>query len=98
MSVGGLSGTALDFRVSDDWKSECPLGGSVHAVPIMIGGGVSHLHHVMGAPLDMRLILLDWEGGNVAVEVTTLREQHSLADFLGAAGAGAIIDSFKLDT
>jgi hypothetical protein len=43
----------------------------------------------------MRLFVLDWEGGNVAVEVTAVREQHSLADYLEGVGAGAIIGSFK---
>ncbi|OUM39948.1 LamG domain-containing protein [Arthrobacter sedimenti] len=93
-SVGGLSGIALDFRVSDEWRSTCPLEGTMHVAPVIIGGGVSELHHVMGAPLEMRLILLDWEGGNVAIEVTAVLKQHSLADYLGEAGAGAIVDSF----
>lgn len=95
VSVGGLSGVALDFRVSDGWTSPCPLDGVIHAVPVIIGGGVSDLHHVMGAPLGMRLFLLDWEGGNVAIEVTAVREQHSLVDYIGGAGAGAVVDSFK---
>lgn len=94
-SLGGLSGTALDLRVSDGWKSTCPLGGSIHALPIIIGGGVSDLHHTIGAPLEVRLILLDWEGGNVAIEVTAVREQHSLMDYLGGAGAGAVVEFFN---
>ncbi len=93
-SVGGLSGIALDFRVSDVWRSTCPLGGEIHAVPIIIGGGVSELHHTMGSPLEMRLFLLDWKGGNVAIEVTAVREHHSLADFLTAAGASDVVHSF----
>lgn len=94
VSVGGLSGIALDFRVRDGWTSPCPLDGTIHAIPVIIGGGVSELHHVIGAPLEMRLILLDWEGGNVAIEVTAVREQHSLQDYLGGSGAGAVVDSF----
>lgn len=95
VSVGGLSGIALDFRVSDGWTSECPLDGVIHAIPVIIGGGVSQLHHVIGAPLEMRLYLLDWDKGNVAIEVTAALEQHSLKDYLGRAGAGAVVDSFK---
>lgn len=94
-SLCSLSGIALDFRVSDAWRSPCPLGGFLHAVPIMIGGRVSKLYHVAGAPLEIRLILLDWRGGNVAIEVTALRKQRSLNDYLTEAGAGAVIDSFK---
>jgi hypothetical protein len=94
-SLGGLTGIALDFRVSDDWKSTCPLGGLFHAVPLMVGGGVSDFYHAAGAPLEIRLILLDWRGGNVAVEVTALRAQWSLNDYLREAGAGDVVESFK---
>lgn len=94
-SVGGLSGIALDLRVSAEWRSTCPLEGVIHAMPVIIGGGVSQLHHVMGAPLEMRLILLDWAEGNVAIEATAALEQHSLMDYLGEAGAGAVIDTFR---
>ncbi|WP_307025951.1 LamG domain-containing protein [Arthrobacter globiformis] len=95
VTVGGLSGVALDLRVSDGWRSPCPLDGVIHAVPVIIGGGVSALHHVIGAPVEMRLFLLDWEKGNVAIEVTAVLEQHSLMDYLGGAGAGAVVDSFE---
>ncbi|MBN3497133.1 hypothetical protein [Arthrobacter pascens] len=95
VSVGGLSGIALDFRVGDGWRSTCPLDGVIHAVPVIVGGGVSELHHTMGAPLEMRLFLLDWKGGNVAIEVTSVVAQHSLMDYLGGAGAGAVVNSFK---
>lgn len=95
VSVGGLSGIALDFRVSQGWRSPCPLDGVIHAIPVIIGGGVSQLHHVIGAPLEMRLFLLDWEEGNVVIEVTAVLEQHSLMDYLGEAGAGAVVDSFE---
>ncbi len=95
VTVGGLSGIALDLRVSDKWRSPCPLDGVIHAVPVIIGGGVSELHHVIGSPLEMRLFLLDWKGGNVAIEVTTVLGQHSLMDYLGKAGAGAVVNTIK---
>lgn len=95
VSVGGLSGIALDLRVSDEWASPCPLDGVLHAIPVIIGGGVSQLHHVMGSALEMRLLLLDWEQGNVVVEVTAVREQHTLPDYLEEAGAGAVVGSFE---
>lgn len=92
-TLGGLSGTAFDFRVSNGWKSPCPLDGVIHAIPVLIGGGVSQLHHVLGAPLEMRLILLDWEGGNVAIEIVAVLEQSTLEDYLGHAGA--VVNSFE---
>ncbi|PYI38087.1 hypothetical protein CVS30_11920 [Arthrobacter psychrolactophilus] len=95
--VGGLSGIMLDFRVSTQWKSPCPLDGVIHAIPIIIGGGVSDLHHVMGAPLEMRIILLDWQGGNLAVEITSVLEQHSLEDYLTTIGSDAVVNSFTFE-
>ncbi|WP_425861931.1 LamG domain-containing protein [Arthrobacter sp. TWP1-1] len=95
--VGGLPGIMLDFRVSDNWKSPCPLGGVIDAIPIIIGGGVSDLHHVMGAPLEMRLFLLDWKGGNVAIEITAVLEQHSLTDYLEKIGASAVVKTFTFE-
>jgi Concanavalin A-like lectin/glucanases superfamily len=94
-SVGGLSGVALDFKVSEEWRSPCPLGGYIHAIPVIIGGGVSELAHSAGAPLEMRLFLLDWAGGNVAIEVTAVLEQHTLQEYFDEVGAGAVIDSFQ---
>lgn len=94
-SVGGLSGIVLDLKIWDGWTSPCPLDGVIHAVPVIIGGGVSQLHHVIGAPLEMRLFLLDWERGNVAVEVSAVLEQHTLSEYL--AEAGAIVDSFDFE-
>jgi hypothetical protein len=95
--VGGLPGIMLDFRVSDDWRSPCPLDGVIDAIPVIIGGGVSNLHHVMGAPMEMRLFLLDWRGGNVAIEITAVLEQHSLVDYLEKTGAGAVVSTFTFE-
>lgn len=95
--VGGLPGIMLDFRVSENWKSPCPLDGVIDAIPILIGGGVSNLHHVVGAPTEMRLFLLDWKGGNVAIEITAFLEQHSLMDYLEKIGAGAVVNTFTFE-
>jgi hypothetical protein len=92
--VGGLSGIALDLRVSEGWTSPCPLDGVIHAVPVIIGGGVSQLHHVIGSPLEMRLVVLDWDQGNVVVEITAVLDQHTLQGYLEDAGASAVVDSF----
>lgn len=98
VSVGGLDGIALDFRMDKNWESECPIEGVYHAIPLIIGGGVSDLHHVMSADLEMRLVLLDWNEGNVVIEVTAAGTQHTLDEFLDEQGAQAIVDSFVFDT
>ncbi|RJT75979.1 LamG domain-containing protein [Arthrobacter cheniae] len=93
VTVGGLPGVVLDLTLDSEWRTPCPPG-ALNAVPVLIGGGVSDLHHVIGAPLEMRLFLLDWDGGNVAIEVTALLEQHSLTNYLEEAGADAVVNSF----
>ncbi|AUZ87650.1 hypothetical protein CVO76_08425 [Arthrobacter agilis] len=96
VTVGGLSGVALDLRVGADWRSPCPLMRVAHVIPVLIGGGVSTLHHVIGAPVEMRLYLLDQGGGNVAIEVTAVLEQHSLTDYLREADV--VVGSFEFES
>jgi hypothetical protein len=93
VTVGGLPGVALDLTLESEWKTSCPPG-ALNAVPVLIGGGVSDLHHVIGAPLQMRLLPFHWDGGNLAIEVTALLEQHSLTNYLEEAGADAVVNSF----
>jgi hypothetical protein len=93
VTVGGLPGVALDLTLDSDWKTSCPPG-ALNAVPVLIGGGVSDLHHVICAHLQMRLLLFHWDGGNLAIEVTALLEQHSLTNYLEEAGADAAVNSF----
>jgi hypothetical protein len=38
-------------------------------VPFIIGNGTSELHHVILPGFQERLYLLEWNGGNVAIEV-----------------------------
>lgn len=94
ISLGGLSGISLDLQVDDAWESRCPLDGTINWLPMFIGGGVSQVHHVMGAPLQMRLIILNWNDGNVVVETTAVLSELTLEEYLTDAGAGEVIESF----
>lgn len=80
VTVGGLSGVYLDISLDPSWATTCIYSGGEPIVPFMIGSGVSEVHHVILPGFEERLYLLEWEGGNVAIEVGT--EGMSLDDYL----------------
>ncbi len=55
--------------------------GPYAGIPLIIGNGVSQLHHVLLEELDVRLVILGWEEGNVTLEITNVKEQHSAEQF-----------------
>ena len=75
VTVGGLTGYQLDFEVKAK-DTLCGFGG-FRATPLIIGGGVSDLHHVVAPRVDVRLILLSWHKGNVTIEVTNVETQYT---------------------
>ena len=80
VSVGGLDGVYLDISLDPAWTVGCPFSQGNPVVPFIIGGGVSSLHHVIGPGMETRLYLLEYDGGNIAIEVGP--EGESLADYL----------------
>ena len=42
---------------------------------------MSSLHHVILPELDVRLALLNWQNGNVTLEITNVKEERSADDF-----------------
>ena len=82
IEVGGLPGLLLDGPLREDWKGRCPWSEGRPVVPVIIGGGVSDLHHVSLHPLAVRLLLLEWNGTNVTIEITSHRKQHSPQEYL----------------
>jgi hypothetical protein len=61
---------------------------------LIIGDGVSSLHHVVLEGMDVRLVLLEWGDGNVTLEITNVRERHSAEEF--RSQLQPIIDSLVL--
>jgi hypothetical protein len=82
IEVGGLRGLMVDVPLAEDWRGRCPWSQGKPVVPVIIGSGVSHLHHVSLRELDVRLVLLEWKDTNVTIEITSVKEQHSQAEFL----------------
>ena len=91
VTVGGLDGLQIDLSLEPD-VATCQYGPYT-GIPLIIGGGVSSVHHVLLDEIDLRLVVLDWEGGNVTLEVTNVKEQHSAAEF--RSSVQPIIDSLR---
>ncbi|WP_137843122.1 hypothetical protein [Microbacterium sp. 2FI] len=91
VTVGGLAGLQIDLALE-------PGGGTcvfedVGGTPLIMGDGVSHLHHGIGGEMDVRLVFLERGSGNVTLEITNVREQHSAEEFRSALQP--IIDSLE---
>jgi hypothetical protein len=71
VSVGGLSGVMMDIHIADDWTGTCfyapPQGQKI--VQLLGGRGGSSLDHPIVTDLFMRLYLLEYAGGTLAIEV-----------------------------
>lgn len=79
VTVGGLEGLQIDFSL-EPGVDTCSFDGNV-GIPLIIGDGVSELHHVILHDLDVRLVLLAWGDGNVTLEITNAKVQHSAEEF-----------------
>jgi len=95
--IGPLTGLAIDLRVDPAWTDACleAEGLDLPVVPLIIGSGVSQLHHVLVPQVTTRLVILDWRGTNIVIEVSSLNDQNSLEEYLEAAGP--VIDSFAFE-
>jgi hypothetical protein len=69
VTVGGLSGVALDIKLAPTWTKACidPNGGP--GANLITGLPPSSLDHGIGGPLQMRLYLLSHDSDVVAIEL-----------------------------
>lgn len=95
VEVGGLPGVMLDVPLQEDWNGVCPWSQGQAVVPVIIGSGVSDLHHVSLHELDVRLVLLEWRDTNVTIEITSVKKQHSKQEYLGLVEP--IIESLRFE-
>ena len=91
VTVGGLQGLQIDLSL-EPGVDTCSYG-PYQGIPLLIGNGVSSLHHVILHELDLRLVILGWRTGNVTLEITNVREQHTADEFRTALQP--IIDSLE---
>jgi hypothetical protein len=71
VTVGGLTGVFLDISLDPSWNVTCSYSQGQPVVPLIIGNGTSLVHHVILPGFEERLYLLEWNGGNVAIEIGT---------------------------
>lgn len=78
VSVGGLTGLQIDVGFQEGLCSFDGMAGT----PLIMGDGVSDLHHGNSEGIDIRLVFLEWgDDGNVTLEMTSVQEQHTADDF-----------------
>lgn len=77
--IGGLEGIQIDLALAPDFDA-CDYGPYT-GIPLIIGNGVSSVHHVILPEVDVRLALLSWQDGNVTLEITNVKEQRSADEF-----------------
>ena len=92
VTIGGLSGFVLDLRMRKSWKKACPFS---HGQPYVqtitdLAPRLHQLDHgVIAQPMVMRLYLLGYRGGTLAIEVDALHGSAKLADY------SAVVKTFK---
>jgi hypothetical protein len=95
VEVGGLRGLVIDVPLRSDWDRTCPWSQGRPVVPVIIGSGVSQLHHTAIPGSDTRLIVLSWRDTNVTIEISSVTKQHSKQEYLDLVEP--IIESLVFD-
>lgn len=93
VTVGGLPGVSIDLALTPGYRRTCPWSEGNPVVPMIIGNGISEVHHVVLGGLVVRLVLLEWEDSNVTIEITSVLDQHSFEDYLELTAP--VIDSLR---
>lgn len=82
VTVGGLDGVVVDVTLDKGWRTTCSFSEGKPVVPLIIGSGVSDLHHVILPGMSVRLYLLATETGNVVIEVAHVPGQGTFTEYL----------------
>ena len=82
-AVGGLAGYVLDIRLRKSWTKKCP-GSPIAGFTVLAGrppapGGFAH--GIGAGPGVMRLYLLGYGGGTLAIEVDDVRGDSRLESY-----------------
>lgn len=95
VTLGGLRGVSLDLALASGYERSCPWSEGRPVVPMIIGNGVSELHHVILRDLAVRLVLLKWQDSNVTIEITSTLHQHTFNEYMELTAP--VIKSLKFD-
>ena len=75
-SVGRLHGLRLDMHLSSTWKKTCRYNHGKPTVQLIVGVPPSGLVHTMIPHLTIRLYLLHYHAGTLAVEIDDVHKGH----------------------
>jgi hypothetical protein len=89
VSIGGLSGVVLDISLTPGWTMTCPFAPGVVLSQLITGLDPSGLDHNLTRGVRMRLYLLDFRGGSLAIEVDDLPGGADLAAY------DVVVQSFR---
>ena len=79
VTVGGFDGLQIDLSL-EPAAGACRFDGHA-AVPLIIGNGISRLHHGIAEGRDVRLVFLEWGHGNITLEIASVEGQRSAEEF-----------------
>lgn len=85
--VGGLKGYVLSIALANGWTTDCPYSGGQPTVQLITGLPPSGLDHGMNPGQAMRLYLLDYGAGTLAIEVTDMSGGKHLAGYVPVVSA-----------
>ena len=80
-TVGGLRGEVLDLRLARSWTRTCPFSMNTPFGSLMSGRKPSSFEHGLSPGTAMRIYLLSYRDGLLAIEVTDARDMHHLDQY-----------------
>jgi hypothetical protein len=81
VTVGGLSGFVVDLRMARSWHKTCPWSNGQRIAPLITGMGQSSGDHVLIPGLAIRLYLLNYLQGALAIEVDDVTDANHLGAY-----------------
>jgi hypothetical protein len=87
-TIGGLQGLVMDLKIDPKWTKACPYSNGLPVVPVIEGQAPSELEHNVMPKQVMRLYLLPYENGTLAIEVEDVSSGTGshLADYSKVVG------------
>ena len=82
----------MDLKMVDGWTKTCPWSSGNPVVALIVGHGPSQFNHSIGPGYAMRLYLLGYGRGALAIEVDDATGGQHINNYT------AVIDSFRFES
>jgi hypothetical protein len=92
-TISGLTGLVLDLKIDPTWTKTCPYSNGVPVVPVIEGQPPTQVEHNVIPKQVMRLYLLPYDKGTLAIEVEDVSSGGS-----HLAAYSKIVDQFRFKT